>query len=221
MKDYVIIVAAGIGKRMRSDLPKQFLDLNGKPVMVHTIEKFYRFDPLLEIIVVLHNDYLSFWKELCDKINFQIPHRIVSGGEQRFHSVKNAIDSISTETGIVAIHDAVRPLVSLRTIEHCFATAREKSTAIPVIMVSDSMREMHDGKSVATDRNRFRIVQTPQCFELGILREAYASNYNSQFTDDASVVESTGEIIHLVEGNRENIKITSPEDLRMAEALLV
>lgn len=220
MKDYVIIVAGGNGTRMKADLPKQFLDLNGKPVLLHTIEKFFRFDAHLEIIIVLNADYVQFWKDLARTLAISIPHRVVPGGPERFHSVKNALDTIQEETGIVGIHDAVRPLVSLKTLESCYAVAREKSNAIPVTHLNDTLREVHAGKSTTVDRNLFRVVQTPQCFELSLLKKAYEQQYHTGFTDDASVLEAMGEKINLVEGNRENIKITTAEDLRMARALL-
>jgi 2-C-methyl-D-erythritol 4-phosphate cytidylyltransferase len=220
MKDYVIIVAAGSGTRMKSAQPKQFLELGGKPILVHTIEKFHWFDPLLEIIVVLNNEYVQFWQDLSLTLGLTVPHRLVAGGSERFYSVKNAVDSIQEENGIVGIHDAVRPLVSLRTIESCYHVARSRSTAVPVIPVADSIRIVEGGHSTPVDRNKFRIIQTPQCFELSILRKAYRQEYHPAFTDDASVVEASGEVIHLVEGNRENIKITTTEDLRMAEALI-
>lgn len=220
MKNYVIIVAAGRGSRMKADLPKQFLDLNGKPILLHTMEKFHRYDPFMEIILVLHPDYAQFWSDLARTLDVKIPHRIVHGGEERFFSVKNAIESIADENAIVGIHDAVRPLVSLRTIETAYNTARAHSNAVPVILLNDSIRVVSEGKSRIADRNAFRIVQTPQCFELSLLRDAFGQTYQPSFTDDASVVEAFGETIHLVEGNRENIKITTAEDLRMAAAML-
>ncbi len=220
MKDYAIIVAAGSGSRMKSAQPKQFLELNGKPILVHTLEKFHKFDPLLEIILVLNEEYVQFWNDLSRTLEFKVPHRTIAGGSERFYSVKNAIDSISEIDGIVGIHDAVRPLVSLRTIEVAYNTARSRSTAVPVIQVADSIRVVEDARSTPVDRNKYRIVQTPQCFELSLLRKAYEQDYHPSFTDDACVVESSGEQIHLVEGNRENIKITTVEDLRMAEALI-
>lgn len=220
MKDYVIIVAAGSGSRMKAAMPKQFLEINGKPILLHTLEKFHRYDPLLEIILVLNAEYVQFWNDIVSAMNINIPHRIIEGGQERFFSVKNAIDSIVDQAGIVGIHDAVRPLVSMRTIDLCYNTARDKSNAIPVIHINDSIRVMADGKSAVTDRKNYRIVQTPQCFELTLLKESYEQSYDPSFTDDASVVESFGEIINLVEGNPENMKITTAEDLRMAEALL-
>lgn len=220
MKDFAIVVAAGSGTRMKSALPKQFLELHGKPLLLHTLEKFHRYDPELEIIVVLNREYIQFWEDLSRTLGNNVPHRIVEGGSERFYSVKNAIESIDQETGIIGIHDAVRPLVSFRTLDVCYNTARSRSAAVPVIQVADSIRIVENGKSAPVDRNMYRIIQTPQCFELSILRKAYQQSFRSSFTDDASVVEASGEEIHLVEGNRENIKITTVEDLRMAEALI-
>lgn len=220
MKDYVIIVAAGSGSRMRSAIPKQFLELSGKPILQHTMEKFHRYNPEMEIILVLNEEYIVFWQDLLRTLQITVPHQIVAGGEQRFHSVKNALNSITGETGIVGIHDAVRPLVSLKTIETCYSAARSRQSAVPVITLNDSLRMIQGQKSEMADRNKFRIVQTPQCFEINLLRAAFNQPYEEAFTDDASVVERYGEMVHLVEGNRENIKITTTEDLRMAEALL-
>jgi 2-C-methyl-D-erythritol 4-phosphate cytidylyltransferase len=220
MKDYAIIVAAGSGSRMKSALPKQFLELNGKPILLHTLEKFHRFNPDMELIVVLNHEYIQFWNDLARTLEVDIPHRVVAGGSERFYSVKNAINTIQDSAGIVAIHDAVRPLVSLYTLEACFNAARSKCAAVPVVYVTDSMRVISNGESHPVDRNNFRIVQTPQCFEFSLLKKAFDQPYQASFTDDATVVESYGEKITLVEGNRENIKITTTEDLRMAEALL-
>ncbi len=220
MKDYVIIVAAGSGSRMRSAIPKQFLELSGKPILQHTMEKFHRYNPEIEIILVLNEEYIVFWQDLLRTLQITVPHQIVAGGEQRFHSVKNAINSITGDNGIVGIHDAVRPLVSLKTIENCYTTARSRQSAVPVITLNDSLRMIQGQRSEMADRNKFRIVQTPQCFEINLLRAAFDQTYEEAFTDDASVVERYGEMVHLVEGNRENIKITTTEDLRMAEALL-
>lgn len=221
MKEYAIIVAAGSGARMKTALPKQFLELAGKPILVHTIEKFHRYNPQMELLLVLNEEYIQFWEDLKRTINFTIPHTIVAGGNERFYSVKNALELIKDDTGIIGIHDAVRPLVSLKTLEAAYNTARERSAAIPVIAIHDSIREVDNkGNNHAVDRQSLRVIQTPQCFELETLRNAYNQNYHPSFTDDASVVEASGVKIHLVEGNRANIKITTPEDLRMAESLL-
>ncbi|MDZ4822463.1 MAG: 2-C-methyl-D-erythritol 4-phosphate cytidylyltransferase [Flavobacteriales bacterium] len=220
MQDHIIIVAGGIGSRMNNAVPKQFIQLAGKPIVVYTIEKFHRFNPKINIILVLHPEYLDFWAGLGRTFLFNIPHSVITGGEERFHSVRNAVMSIKDETGIVGIHDAVRPFVSMKTLETCYATARAHCNAVPVITMDESLRRVEKDSSEPVDRNVFRIVQTPQCFELSLLRKAYQQEYQSGFTDDASVVESLGEQLRLVHGNRENFKITHPEDLRMAEALL-
>ncbi len=221
MKEYAIIVAAGVGTRMATALPKQFLELSGKPILIHTLEKFHRFNPSMELIVVLHEEYIQFWEDLRRTLGFQVPHRVVQGGRERFFSVKNALDTIKDETGIVGIHDAVRPLVSMKTLEAAYHTARERSAAVPVIAVYESVREVDkNGNSHSVPRQSLRMIQTPQCFELSILKQAYEQHYHPSFTDDASVVEASGVPLHLVEGNRANIKITTPEDLRMAESML-
>lgn len=219
--DYAIIVAGGSGTRMKASLPKQFLELAGKPVLVHTLEKFHRFNPTMKLILVLPEEYIQFWEDLRRTIGFKIEHTVVPGGKERFFSVKNALDTIEEGSCIVGIHDAVRPLVSMKTLESAYHTARERSTAVPVIAIHDSIREVDElGNNHAVNRRSFRIIQTPQCFELNILKKAYEVMYHPGFTDDASVVEASGVKIHLVEGNKANIKITTPEDLRMVESLL-
>ena len=221
MKEFVIIVAAGSGTRMHAALPKQFMQINGKPILQYALEKFHRYEPTMEILLVLHPDYVQFWIDLARTLQIEIPHKVIVGGEERFHSVKNAIAAIDEENGIVGIHDAVRPLVSLRTIETCYNTARQRSNAIPVIRMHESIRVVNETGSSSADRNKFRIVQTPQCFELSLLKSAFEQPFDASFTDEASVVEALGERLNLVEGNRENIKITTTEDLRMAAALLL
>lgn len=221
-----IIVAGGKGRRMMSDVPKQFLLLNNKPVLMHTIEAFAGFDKQMEIVLVLPADDMDYWQNLCDEHAFSITHRVVAGGAERFGSVLNALNSISLNNGIIAIHDGVRPLVSNDSIARCFAMAETRKTAIPVVDAVDSLRMMSDGGSVSVDRSKYKMVQTPQVFDLQLLKAAYACHYNPIFTDDASVVESflaqqTTDIkIELVDGNRENIKITSPMDIAVAECLL-
>ena len=217
MKDYVIIVAAGSGSRMKAALPKQFIDLKGKPVLLHTLEKFHRFNPTLEIIVVLNAEYVQFWKDLAITLKVTIPHTVVSGGDERFFSV---LKGLADKNGIVGIHDAVRPLVSMKTLETCYSVARSRSNAIPVMEIPDSLRQVNENGSQVANRNLFRIVQTPQCFELSLIRKAFQQPYQASFTDDASVVENLGVEIHLVEGNRENFKITTPGDLSIAEAII-
>lgn len=220
MKNHLIIVAGGVGSRMGTQTPKQFLELQGKPILAHTLERFYSSLPDLQIKVVMHNDYLDYWQELIRLIALDVPHSLVGGGSERFHSVLAGLNSISSNSGVVGIHDAVRPLISKQVIETCYDSARINGTAVPVLSVQDSLRLVENGKSETVDRSRFRLVQTPQCFEISLLKKAYSQGYHPRFTDDASVVESLGVELNLVEGNRENFKITTPEDLRMANMIL-
>lgn len=214
----VIIVAGGSGSRMKSETPKQFALLNGKPVIVHTIEKFMKFDSSLQIIVALRTDYALEFETL--QKNFKLPElTIVNGGETRFHSVKNALEKLSPDSKIVAVHDAARPLVSLQTIQNTFSAAEKSGAAIPVIEITESLREIDSLGSKAVNRKDYRIVQTPQCFKTEILLEAYKQNYIPEFTDDASVVEANGNKIYHTQGNIENIKITYPQDLEVAAFL--
>ncbi len=220
MNNHLIIVAGGTGSRMGAELPKQFLEIQKKPILLHTLERFHSFDPHLQIVIVLHPDYADYWRDLAQTLQVTIPHTIVKGGKERFDSVRNGLLAITSDSGIVGIHDAVRPLVSLKTFETCYNAARIHGAAIPVTPVNDSLRYVdQDGNRIA-DRSRFRLVQTPQCFEISLLRKAFEQPYHPSFTDDASVVESLGVSLHLVEGNRENFKITTPEDLRLADVLL-
>lgn len=218
-KLYAIIVAGGKGMRMGKDLPKQFLPIDGTPILMHTLQAFYDYDPSITLIVVLPSDQQAYWSKLCGDYHFTIPHVVVSGGETRFHSVKNGLACVKGE-GLVAVHDGVRPFVHRDTIDRCFALAQESGTAVPVVEVVDSLREVEDNGSKAVPRSNYRIVQTPQVFDISLLKEAYEQPYTADFTDDASVVEAFGRKISLTEGNRENIKITSPFDLVIAEAFL-
>lgn len=220
MKHYTIIVAGGKGKRMQSDLPKQFVEIKGLPLLMHTIFLFYEFDPAMEIIVVLPAAQFGKWKELCVDYQFKIPHQLAEGGPERFHSVKNGLKEIPNENALVAIHDAVRPMVDKKVIADVFRYAGFYGNAIPVIPVSESLRERTGSGSKQIIRLNMVLVQTPQCFKADILKKAYQHVYREDFTDDASVVESDGVQIHLVNGNPENIKITTPGDLKIAEALL-
>lgn len=216
---YVLIVAGGSGRRMGTEIPKQFLELNGRPVLMHTIERFSSFSRAIEIITVLPENQLRFWAELQKKYSFDIPHTLVKGGSHRFFSVRNGLKFV-TGKGVVAIHDGVRPLVSSETIRRCFETAEKQGNAIPVISPADSLRMETETGSIPVNRQFIKLVQTPQVFDIGLLKRAYQQNYDPGFTDDATVVERTGEKINLVEGNRENIKITNPEDLLVAATLL-
>lgn len=218
--DYIIIVAGGKGLRMGTDIPKQFLEVGGKPILMHTIERFASYDEKLQIILVLPHEQQDYWHELCVKHNFNIPHTIVDGGDTRFQSCKNGVMAIPEDVtdGVVGIHDGVRPFVSHEVIECCFETARDEYAAIPVMPVVETLRyvDRHGGgKNVM--RDDYRVVQTPQTFDLSLLRQAYNQPYQESFTDDASVVEALGCNVQMVEGNRENIKITTQFDLKVAE----
>lgn len=218
--EYAIIVAGGTGSRMGSALPKQFLNIAGRPILMHTLEAFYNYNPSIRLVVVMHADFTVFWSDLVRSSGFSIRHDLVVGGEERFHSVKNGLKFIGNKAGVVGIHDAVRPLVSVDTLRKCYSEAANYGSAVPVVAVTDSLRVLENGKNVAVDRARYRIVQTPQCFRIAELQEAFRQDFSKSFTDDASVWEMAGMELHLVEGNRDNIKITTPEDLRMAEAIL-
>ncbi|MGD0584017.1 MAG: 2-C-methyl-D-erythritol 4-phosphate cytidylyltransferase [Bacteroidales bacterium] len=216
---YVVIVAGGSGKRMGAETPKQFLELAGRPVLMHTIERFHKFDESIEIITVLPENQLRFWTELQKKYSFTIPHTLVKGGAHRFISVKHGLEFVS-DHGLVAVHDGVRPLVKPETIKKCFETAEKLGNAIPVVSPADSLRLLDDHRNEPINRMNIKQVQTPQVFDAALLKKAYKQPYDTSFTDDATVVEKTGVKIHLVEGNRENIKITNPEDLFIAQTLL-
>jgi 2-C-methyl-D-erythritol 4-phosphate cytidylyltransferase len=216
---YVVIVAGGSGKRMGMDTPKQFLELAGRPVLMHTIERFRQFNESIEIITVLPENQLRFWCELQKKYSFDVPNTLVMGGSKRYFSVKHGLEFV-TSPGLVAIHDGVRPLVRLETIKRCFETAEKLGNAIPVTNPADSLRiETGTGNS-SINRMLVKQVQTPQVFDVTMIKKAYMQDFDPSFTDDASVLEKTGEKINLVEGNRENIKITNPEDLFIAQTLL-
>lgn len=219
LKKYALIVAGGTGSRMNSSIAKQFIELSGKPILMRTIETFFKFDPNFAIILVLPKEQLYFWQILCEKHHFSIPHQVITGGDTRFHSVKNGLASITSE-GIVAIHDGVRPLVGHSTISRCLDTAGKWGNAVPCLPVYESVRQVNDNESTPIDRSLLRVIQTPQVFSCTLIKAAFEQPYDDAFTDDASVLEKTGEKIQLVEGNRENIKITDPLDLLMAEAFL-
>ena len=219
MKRSTIIVAGGSGKRMGASVPKQFLLLKGKPVLCRTIEAFYQADPDMQLIVVLPEDQLDSWRMLCIGHGFTLEHSVVCGGEERFHSVREGLKEVKHE-GLVAVHDGVRPLVSVELIARCLAAAEAHGAAIPVVPVSSSVREVIGGGSRAVDRARLRLVQTPQCFRVPLLRKAFERPYDPAFTDEATLVERTGTTVHLVEGEERNIKLTTPLDLRVAEVFL-
>lgn len=220
--NYVVIVAGGKGLRMGGDVPKQFLLLGGKPVLMRTIERFHAFDAQLQIILVLPPDQQGYWHELCLTHHFKLPYLLADGGATRFESVRNGLALIPNDVqGLVAVHDGVRPMVSVKVIERCFAMACKAQAVIPVTPVVETLRQiMPDGVSQTVNRDAYRLVQTPQTFDLQLLKQAYQQPYSTAFTDDASVVEALGMQITMVEGNKENIKITTPFDLDVCERLL-
>jgi len=218
MNLYALIVAGGTGSRMGANIPKQFLELAGKPVLMRTIERFISFDVSIKIITVLPEDQLGYWEELQKKYSFSISNTIVKGGPARFYSVKNGLDKVE-DNSLVAIHDGVRPLVSSETIKRCFEAAQEFGNAVPVISPTDSVRMITEQGNIPVSRQYLRIVQTPQVFDSKLIKKAYLQAYSPDLTDDAMLLEKTGETIHLVEGNRENLKITNPGDMAVAEAL--
>ncbi len=213
----VIITAGGTGKRMGSKRPKQFLLLNEKPVLMHTIEQMYKFDPHAEIILTLPENHIENWKMLCSEHRFTIPHLIVVGGEERFHSVKNALQRAKGD--YIAIHDGVRPFVSEQVFYALIETVKTKFAVVPVVPILESIRKVAHGSNEAVNRAEYVVVQTPQIFERNLILQAYSREYSPLFTDDASVVEAMGENIHLITGNKENIKITQPSDLEYAVLL--
>ncbi len=220
MKQYVIIVAAGRGSRMHLPTPKQFLKLDGKPVLLHSIQAFASYNPEIKIILVLPKDQFGTWEKIVADYNVQVPVQITAGGETRFESVKNGLALIQEEEALVGIHDSVRPLVSHKTISGAFKSAERYGSGIPAVPLNDSIRQIESKQSVSVDRTKFCLVQTPQCFQLSILAKAYRQEYRYQFTDDASVVEADGNEVHLVDGNTNNFKLTTRIDLIVAEALL-
>ena len=214
----IIVTAGGIGKRMNSSLPKQFLLIREKPILMRTIEQFYRFDPKIQIVLTLPDDWRSFWEELMLEHDFHIPHRVVSGGEERYHSIKNAL--FYCHGDVIAVHDGVRPLVGYGTLKKCFDAVGKHNAVIPVLPIHESIRKKENDGTVAVPRSEYLIVQTPQCFKKSVLLEAYERPYHNKITDDASLVEEAGYSITTVEGNPENIKITSQMDLKYAELFL-
>jgi 2-C-methyl-D-erythritol 4-phosphate cytidylyltransferase len=219
MELYVVIVAGGSGKRMGAEIPKQFLELAGRPVLMHTIERFKTFNEAIEIITVLPENQLRHWVELQKKYSFTVPQTLVKGGSHRFFSVRNGLKFVNAP-GLVAIHDGVRPFVTLDTIIRCFETAERLGNAVPVISPTESLRILTEQGSTPVNRLHVKQIQTPQVFSAALIKKAYMQEYRLEFTDDATVLENSGEKINLVEGNRENIKITNPEDLLISTALL-
>lgn len=223
MKTHIIIVAGGSGTRFGAQLPKQFLPLCGKPVLMHAVAAF---DSALancdhDIVVALPHDHRDLWNDLCREHRFAVSHRVVDGGGTRYHSVKNALDTLALKAGdLVAVHDAARPLVSAALITRVLDAARCCGAAIPAVPVTDTVRQLTDYGSVTLSRELLRAIQTPQAFEADLLRRAYDEPYQPLFTDDASVVEAAGHPVTLVDGDPDNIKITHPADLQVAQLLM-
>lgn len=219
MKKFAIITAGGTGSRMGSNVPKQFLNIAGIPILMHTIRVFKETDPKIKIILVLPENQHDYWNELCREHAFISDYPTTNGGKTRYHSVKNGLDKIQEES-LVAIHDGVRPFVSPAVIKQSFKFAEKYGNAIPAIPINESVRIKDNGTSTVIDRRYLRIIQTPQTFRYSILDKAFQQEYNKSFTDDATVVEAMGEKIHLIEGNVENIKITRKIDLKIAEGMI-
>ena len=247
--DYIIIVAGGKGLRMGSDIPKQFLPIGGKPVLMRTLERFREYSAELQIILVLPEAQQAYWHQLCEEYHFDVEYTLANGGQTRFHSVQNGLAKVPDDAqGVVGVHDGVRPFPSIEVIRNCYETARTAKAVIPVIPVVETVRQLISNgddfsnglqdlrtndqekscspvvrcqkNSKTVPRDQYRLVQTPQTFDIQLLKAANRQPYNDGFTDDASVVESFGYEITLVEGNRENIKITTPYDLKIAEVLI-
>jgi 2-C-methyl-D-erythritol 4-phosphate cytidylyltransferase len=221
MIKHALIVAGGYGKRMKLKTPKQFIVLNDKPLLMHTISAFYLEDNKTIITVVLPDEYISYWNDLCKKYHFNIKHNIVKGGAERFFSVKNGLDSINETNALVAIHDGVRALISTHLINKLYIHAEKYGNAVPAIPVNDSVRQLINDKYTNIDRTKLKLIQTPQCFHADLIKKAYNQNFSkSFFTDDATVLETLNIKINLIEGEEENIKITTPKDLIFAQSIL-
>ena len=219
--DFIIIVAGGKGLRMGSDIPKQFLPIGGKPVLMRTLERFREYSDDIQIILVLPEAQQEYWHQLCDEYHFDVEYTLANGGQTRFHSVQNGLAKVPDDAqGVVGVHDGVRPFPSIEVIKNCYETARTAKAVIPVIPVGETVRRLDGDSSMTVPRDEYRLVQTPQTFDIQLLKAANKQPYNDGFTDDASVVEAFGHKITLVEGNRENIKITTPYDLKIAEVLI-
>jgi 2-C-methyl-D-erythritol 4-phosphate cytidylyltransferase len=215
----VIITAGGIGKRIGKDIPKQFILLGELPILAHTISVFHTFDPSIEILVTLPSEWIVYWKSSIKKIGFDIPHQIIAGGEERFHSIQNALRYATGEH--IAVHDGVRPFVSIETITRCFLSLNVVKAVVPVLMIKDTIRKISEGTNQSANRASFRLVHTPQCFHEKTLRLAYEQDFMPSITDDATLVEQIGEPICFVESNEENIKITTPFDLSIAQSFFL
>jgi len=216
----IIIVAGGKGLRMGGDIPKQFLPIGGKPILMRTIERFLQYDREMQVVLVLPESQQDYWQSLCQQYHFAEPYTLANGGETRFHSVKNGLAKVSPAATLIGVHDGVRPFVSLDTIRATYEAASLSEAVVPVIDVVETVRHLVGGQESETvPRSDYKLVQTPQVFSATLLRQAYAQPYTDFFTDDASVVERFGHPVTLVTGNRENIKITTPFDLTIAAAL--
>ena len=218
---YAIIVAGGKGLRMGGEVPKQYLPVGGVPILMRTLQAFHEADEDMDIILVLPKDQQEYWEQLCAEYRFSVPHRLTVGGETRFHSVQNGLALVPDDAeGVVGVHDGVRPFVSKEVIRRCYDAALEQGAVVPVVPVVETVRQLlPEGDSLTVDRNLYRLVQTPQVFRITLLKEAYRQPYRPEFTDDASVVEELGHRVALMDGNRENIKITTPSDIQYAEFL--
>ncbi len=219
MNRSTIIVAGGSGKRLGGPVPKQFQTVKGRPLLMWTIEAFHRYAPAMRLIVVLPREHFDIWKALCMGHRFFIQHEVVAGGEQRWHSVKAGLEKVEGD-GLVAVHDGVRPLVSVELIARCFDAADTSAAAIPVVPVVPSIRETTAEGSRALDRSKLLAVQTPQCFHADLLRKAFGQPYDPAFTDEATLVERLGVRVALVEGEENNIKVTTAMDMRLVELVL-
>jgi 2-C-methyl-D-erythritol 4-phosphate cytidylyltransferase len=220
LSQHAILVAGGSGTRMQSPQPKQFLAIGGQPILMHTIRRFHEYNPAMQLVVVLPQDQIAVWQALCFTHVFEIKHQVVAGGASRFASVKNGLAAITAPDGVVAVHDGVRPFVPVDVIAEAFAVAAAGGNAVVAVPLKESIRQLFKTKSKAMDRTQYRLIQTPQCFRLPVLRKAYLLPEEPTFTDDAAVVERFGQKINLVGGSYENIKITTPEDLLWAEVFL-
>lgn len=219
MQKYVVIVAGGSGTRMKREIPKQFISVAGKPILMHTLEAFYQFSNQIKIILVLPESQVLGWKSLCSQYAFNLPHTTTVGGATRFHSVKNGLAQIEGD-GLVAIHDGVRPMVSDQIILNAYAVAEQKGNAIAAVPLKDSIRWSDGNQNKVMNRDDYQLIQTPQTFQVNLIKSAFNQDHDPGFTDDATVLESTGAKINLIEGDYSNIKITTPEDLVVAESLL-
>ena len=219
MMKYAIIVAGGSGMRMQSTTPKQFIELGGSPILMRTIKAFHQYSKDIDIILVIPDEQFALWHKLVEKHLFNISCRLVKGGKTRFESVRNGLQVIENE-GLVAIHDGVRPFITAQIIDQCYKSAEENGSGVAVVIPKDSIREVTESGNNSVNRSHYRLIQTPQTFKLSIIKQAYSSTEDGGFTDDAAVAEHAGFKISLVKGDYRNLKITTPEDLKIAQALL-